>query len=254
MEKSLGIKSAFYFCTRQGSLLRYALGVPDPFYDVRSSHFRNLFRDLTEDGIEIGLHSSYLAFRDQEIFFAERRLLQQCSGQEISGNRHHYWHLNPQDVESTLLLHEKVGFKYDLSLGHDRYIGWRRGSSWPFFPFQQAEKREIKTLQISTNWMDDQLFKYLRYNPGDRLATLQTLIDRTAKQGGCFVADIHNYVFDDAMYPNWRKTYFWVLKQITARREFWIATPEEVANHWITRYSSILAASIGLTAGQGGTS
>jgi hypothetical protein len=254
MEKDLGVRSAFYFVPRKGSVLQYALGVPDPFYDVTSKRYKDLFRYLTEEGVEIGLHSSYCAYQSEMKFFSERKILQQSSGQKIYGNRHHYWHLDPDDSESTLLLHEKSGIKYDTSLGHERYIGWRRGLSWPYFPFYQAEKRELKTLQIPTTWMDDHLFGHLQHNPGDRLETLQSLVNKTVDHEGCFVANIHNYVFDDALYPGMRKIYFWLLKHLVEHSNFWIATPNEIADHWKKRYVSILQASEGLTASLGGNS
>jgi len=36
LEKKMQTRSAFYFTSRKGSLLRYALGTPDPFYNINS--------------------------------------------------------------------------------------------------------------------------------------------------------------------------------------------------------------------------
>jgi hypothetical protein len=250
METSLKTRSAFYFAATPGSLLKYATGTPDPFYDVRSKQFGKLFRYLVEEGFEIGLHASYRAFESREKFAAEKQVLEEASGRRVRGNRHHYWHLNPEDNESTLLLHEQIGLEYDASLTHERYAGWRRGVSWPFFPFHQGERRELKTLQISTAWMDDHLFGYRDDNPGDRLAILRGLIDRAAAQGGCLLIDVHDYVFDDALFPGWSKTFGEVLEYLTTRRDFWIDTPGRIAAHWMARCALITRASHGLTEGK----
>ena len=247
MEQGFATHSAFYFAARQGSLLEYASGTPDPFYDVRSERFRELFRFLVEEGFEIGLHASYRAFESVERFAAEKRLLEEACGQSVAGNRHHYWHLDPENPESTLLIHEKIGLKYDTSLTHERYLGWRRGLSWPFFPFHQKERRELRTLQISTAWMDDQLFKHRQDNPGERCTILRTLADRTAEQGGCLVMDVHEYVFDEVLYPGWARTYQDLLDYLIARSDFWIDTPGRITTHWIDRHASITSASTGLT-------
>jgi len=249
MEKKLDLRSAFYFVAVRGSLLKYAFGVPDPFYDIKSEKFRNLFRYLTDMGCEIGLHASYLAFESKENFANERYVLRQNTGQDICGNRHHYWHLNPENVESTLLIHEEIGLKYDTSLTHDKYLGWRRSLSWPFFPFHQEERRELKTLQIQTTWMDDQLFGYVKNNPGDHFEILQALTKTAAEQGGCLLINIHDYVFDEVLYPGWSKTYFWLMEHILDRSDFWIATPGEIAEYWVKRYRSILDSSNGLREG-----
>ncbi len=251
LEKRLQTRSAFYFVPRQGSLLEYAAGTPDSFYDITSPRFRQLFRHLADEGFEVGLHASYLAFQSREKFAAEKHKLEEASGQPVVGNRHHYWHLNPDNVEETLLIHEQVGFKYDTSLIHNRYVGWRRGLSQPFFPFHQALRRELKTLQIPTAWMDDQLFGQRADNPGDRLKILCDLADRACDQQGCLLIDIHDYVFDEALFPGWTQTYAQLWEYLLSRQDFWLATPAQIAEHWTTRHETIVQASLGLNQGVG---
>ncbi|MGH2359601.1 MAG: polysaccharide deacetylase family protein [bacterium] len=247
MERSLKTRSAFYFVARQGSLLEYACGTPDPFYNVQSHRFRNLFKYLADEGFEIGLHASYRAFESRERFAAEKAVLEEASGQRICGNRHHYWHLKPEDLESTLLIHEQIGLVYDTSLAHERYAGWRRGLSWPYFPFHGQERRELRTLQIPTVWMDDHLFGYQAQNPGDRGAVLRTLAETAAAQAGCLLIDVHDFVFDDHLFPGWAKSYMSFLEYLVARRDFWIDTPSRIASHWIDRCSLLRQSSLGLT-------
>ncbi len=157
LEQRYGVRSAFMFVARRGSLLRYTGGTPDPFYDVGSPRFRRLFEELAAAGVEIALHASYRATTADRLR-AEKGALEEASGQAVRGNRHHYWHLDPRHPEATLRAHEAAGLGYDTSLTHDHYVGWRRGLAWPFFPFHSGERRGLRTLQIGTAWMDDQLF------------------------------------------------------------------------------------------------
>lgn len=248
LEKSLHVQSAFYFVARQGSLLKYLCGTPDPFYDIHTKAFKELFKYLKQEGFEIGLHACYQAFESLDRMKASKQSLEEASRQKIYGIRHHFWHLNPDAPESTLLMHEKISIKYDSSLFHERYIGWRRGLNWPFFPFHQKERRELKTLQIPTALMDDQLFGHQKYNPGNRLDILKTLINKTAEYGGCLFIDVHNYVFDELLYPDWCRTYRWLLDLLISRSDFWIDTPARIAEHWNQRYSKIINTSKGLIA------
>jgi hypothetical protein len=250
LERHLHTRSAFYFVARKGSLWEYATGTPDPFYDVTSPRFRQLFGYLKDEGWEIGLHASYLAYQSREKFAAEKQRLEAASGQAVTGNRHHYWHLNPRDPEDTLWLHEQIGLAYDSSLIHDRHLGWRRGSSQPFYPFYQRERRELRTLQLPVAWMDAQLFTDRAHNPGDRLALLSGLADRTAAQRGCLVIDIHEYVFDDVLYPGWTDTFRRLWEYLAARGDVWFATPGQVAEHWRARYAALVQASRGLDKGR----
>lgn len=246
LEERIGARSAFYFVARQGSLLEYATGLPDPFYDVQAPHFRALFQEISAAGWEIGLHASYRAYTDRTLFAAERARLAAASGQPIDGNRHHYWHLDPQQPEQTLLMHEHVGFRYDASLTHNRYLGWRRSSVWPFFPWHRGLRREIRTLQLPTGWMDDHLFGQKQFNPGDRQTLLAELRETVIRHGGLLLVDVHDYVYDGKLFPGWAATYRALWEDLAARGRVWFATPAAIAEHWRQRAAQIAAASEGL--------
>lgn len=246
LERRFGARSAFYFMARKGSLYQYATGLPDGFYDIREPRFRALFRELSAEGWEIGLHASYLAHTSAEKLAAERALLAEISGQPIAGNRHHYWRLDPQNPEDTLLLHEQVGFAYDASLTHNRYLGWRRGSSWPFHPWHQGQRRPLRTLQLPTVWMDDHLFGQRADNPGDRRTLLHSLVETAAQQGGLLLVDVHDYVYDDTLFPGWAAAYRELWEELFARGDVWFATPGAIATHWADRQAMLEQASAGL--------
>lgn len=245
-EKALGTRSAFYFVPSQGSLFQYVRGTPDPFYDVRSPKFRDVFKRLRESGFEIGIQASYRAFESEEKFASEKLRLEEACGQAILGCRHHYWHLNPADPEETLRIHEKVGLHYDASLNHERYLGWRRGIGWPFFPFDQHERRELRTLQIPTVWMDDHLFGHKKHNPGEPASLLAGVAQQTARLGGCLMIDVHEYVYDPELFPGWSETYLRFWETLAERTDYWIRTPAEIAEHCRRRYEALVRQSSGL--------
>lgn len=246
LEAGLGLRSAFYFCAAPGSLVRRARGTPDPFYDIRTPRFRDLFRALRDQGVEVGLHASYRACERPDAIAGEKAALEEAAGAVVDGNRHHYWRLHPHDPDATLRLHALAGLTYDASLAHDRYLGWRRGFSWPFFPFDRAARQPLATLQLPTAWMDDQVFRLSRFNGGGADQQLEALALRVADHGGCLMVDVHEYVFDDTLYPGWAATYRTLLTRLAARSDVWFARPIDVARHWISRAASIAAASHGL--------
>lgn len=246
LEAEVGLRSAFYFCTRQGSLIQRAMGTPDPFYDVRAPRFRALFGQLRDAGAEIGLHASYRACESPDAIGREKAILEDAAGVEVVGNRHHYWRLNPENPAETLRFHERAGFRYDCSITFDRYLGWRRGLAWPFHPFDPVERRPLATLQIPTGWMDDQLFGQAAHNPGDREALLDALAAQVLAVRGCLMVDVHEYVFDEALYPGWAAAYRHILEQFASRTDVWCATPAEVMHHWTTRCHALITSSHGL--------
>lgn len=244
-EEATGIRSSFHFCARPGSLVRYATGVPDPFYDVRSFRFRRLFAELAGRGFEIALHASYRAMEDEAEFAAEKSRLEEAAGRAVTGVRHHYWRLDPRDPEATLAMHGRLGFAYDASLAHERYVGWRRGLSWPFHPFDCRSGRAVPTLQLSTAWTEDHFFRHRRDNPGEPDAVLDALADRAAGHGGCLVINAHEYVYDDRLFPGRASLALRLAQRLAARGDFWNQTPSAIARHWIARSRRIAEASEG---------
>ena len=249
LERSLEMRSAFYFGARHGSLLQYALGTPDSFYDVRQPEFTRVLRRLEEQGFEVGLHASYRACESAKTLARENETLAAAVGHPVEGIRHHYWRLDPDDPDATFAAQAAAGLRYDSSLGFERYPGWRRGSALPFAPYDQRTGDGVATIELPNAWMDAQLFLYGagRFRTEEqRHALLARLIDAAAASHGLLVADMHDYVFDEVLYPGWREAWQWLWEQVTARGDVWVALPCEIARHWRQRTDAIVAASRGL--------
>jgi fido (protein-threonine AMPylation protein) len=88
------------------------------------------------------------------------------------------------------------------------------------------------------------------HNPGDRSKLLRALADRVAEQGGCLLIDVHNYVFDDTLFPGWAGTYRRLWEYLLNRGDFWFGVPAEIAEHCTARYESLVQASHGLREGR----
>jgi len=249
LERSLEMRSAFYFGARRGSLLQYALGTPDSFYDVRQPEFTRVLRRLDVEGFEVGLHASYRACESAQTLARENETLSAAVGHPVDGIRHHYWRLDPDDPDATFAAQASIGLLYDSSLGFERYPGWRRGSALPFAPYDHRTGAGVGTLELPNAWMDAQLFLYGsgRFRTEEqRHALLARLIDAAAASRGLLVADMHDYVFDEVLYPGWREAWQWLWEQVAARSDVWVALPREVARHWRQRTHAIVTASRGL--------
>lgn len=246
IEKEIGVRSAFLFVGRQGSLLGYLLGTPDPFYDVRSPKFKALVSALAQEGFEVGMQASYSAYRSLDKLLAEKQTVEAVAEVPVHGNRHHYWHLNPADPEETLIIHEQAGLLYDMSLAFEHCAGWRRGTVWPFFPYSHRLRRPIQTLQLQTVWMDDQVFGHASYNERNPSHLLETLVQTTIRHGGLLLVDMHEYVFDKVLFPGWSDTYVRLLRRLSSCGDIYFDLPVNVARHWIERDARIRSISEGM--------
>ena len=97
--------------------------------------------------------------------------------------------------------------------------------------------------------MDDQLFGLKEYNPGDRKCLLRSLVDRVSETEGCLSVNIHEYVYEDDLFPDWARSYKDLWAYVLSRGNYWLATPLEIAEYWMNRYQNIVAESRGLRLG-----
>jgi hypothetical protein len=203
-ERAHGARGAYYFIARRGSLVEYALGTPDGFYDVRSRRFRALFKTLREEGFEIGLHASYHAHRSTEQMRREKSILEEAAGTSVKGNRHHYWHLDPRAPHETLAMHEAAHFQYDSSLAFEMRPGFRRGICHPFRPYHPGERRALGVVQLPPAWMDDHFDRRRAWNgieQPDEVA--RTLLDVVRDTGGVAVVNYHERGMNADFFPRY---------------------------------------------------
>ena len=247
LEKRYGARPTFYFMARHGSLLRYALGTPDDFYDVREPEFTALFRTLREAECEIGLHASFLAYRSEAQLRAERERIEEAAGVRVVGNRHHYWHLDPNEPNETLRRHEAAGLIYDSSLAFERYPGFRRGVCHPFRVFHTGERRELATVQLPPAWMDDHFDRRLASNGiTDADAVAKGLIDTARETRGIIVVDYHSRGMNADFYPRYGP---WIRRFAERHLEdsFDFATGAELAASYLRYEASLDSLSTDLT-------
>lgn len=243
----LGTRSCFYFMARQGSLLQYAMGTPDDFYDVRAPRFQRLFAELRDAGCEIGLHASFHAHRSAETLRREVQRIAESAGVECAGNRHHYWHLDPNAPNETLRRHAEAGLRYDSSLGLEYYPGFRRGICHPFRVYDAQARSALPIVQLPPAWMDDHFDRRLARNGiTDPDAAALRLVDAARASRGIVVLDYHSRGMNADFYPRYGP---WLARFAEQHFDQSVRgmTPREIHDAFITREAALEARSIDLT-------
>jgi len=241
LESRHGLRSAMYFCGLKGSLLRYFLEAPDPFYDVQQGPFKSVLRLLVQNGFEVGMHSSYLAYQSVDRFLKEKRAVEDSLCEPVFGNRHHYWHMNPENLSETAAMHGEIGLLYDTSICFAKRSGFRLGVCSPFHLYDPIRRAPVETLELPTSLMDDHLFKYFEVsNFSTPQLEIDALINSAKEQGGLFLADYHVRGFNETFYPKWLESYEYILKKIGEGGDFYSDTPLNIARFWKKREEDIL--------------
>jgi hypothetical protein len=244
LENQYGLKSAMYFCGAKGSLSGYFLKAPDPFYDVRQDRFKRVLNYLVQNGFEVGMHSSYLAYQSIERFLEEKKTVEKSLGESIFGNRHHYWHMNPDNLSETAIMHEKIGLLYDSSVCFAKRAGFRFGICSPFHLYDPVRQREVGALELPASLMDDHLFKYFRWSYfNEPHFEIDALITSVKEQGGLFFIDYHVRGFNETFYPKWVESYQYILEKISEDGDFYSDTPCNIARIWKRREENIFGES-----------
>ena len=226
LEARHGFRSTHFFAVtpfhdRGGSL-------EDVAYDAGDGRYRRAMAELRTAGCGIGLHAGYRSHERPGRFSHERHVLEEASGGEVLGLRHHYWHLGP-DVPATLRAHEAAGFRYDSSIAFNDHVGFRRSAGLPYRPFDPVEARPLATWQMPPFCMDGNLF-YASDNVEAAVATVSSVVDEIAAVGGFGAIDWHIQasVPRSVEFHGWGVAYEEILSMLAARPGMWVTSHEEV--------------------------
>jgi hypothetical protein len=164
-------------------------------------------KKLKELGFEIGLHGSYNTFNDQALFNSQNEKLKKIIQSEITATRQHYLHFN---IQKTPVVHSNNGITCDSTIGFNSDIGFRAGTSFPFYI--QAEKDYI--LEIPLILMDSALYFNDKRSLEAAKIEINKIIDEVEQVGGCLTVNFHPDYLNDERYFG---AYEHLLKSVSAR-------------------------------------
>lgn len=152
---------------------------------------REMLKIMDEGGCEIGLHASIESARDVEMLKSQKAQIENIVGHEIVSVRQHYL---MYDILSTPGLQGEAGFKCDSTIGYADSVGFRAGTSFPYWCWDWSSQRPLPLLEIPMAIMDVTLFGI----PVDEaLGRCVKLMDDVERVGGCLVLNWHpNYIND----------------------------------------------------------
>ncbi len=213
----------------------YALDDPCRFRGARRS-VAEIMRTLADEGFDIGLHGSYHAGLRPGALRRERDALEQATGLPIETTRQHLLHW---DARWTPALQEAAGLRVDSSLGFNRNVGFRAGTSLPFRLFDVTEHKQLQLLEVPPVLQDVSLLgawglELTLDRARERVAEFVT----TAEAAGTAVTLVFHP--DKLAEPRWLGLYEWTLDHLLERRA-WITSLRGLAEWWRLREERVLA-------------
>ncbi|NNE25951.1 MAG: hypothetical protein HKN09_03845, partial [Saprospiraceae bacterium] len=178
-----------------------------------NKEFINKVQNLS-DKYEIGIHPSYKSESNYEKIDNEIKLLESIVAKDIQSSRFHYLRIQWPLSYNTLL---SLGIKADYSMGYPDAVGFRAGTSLPFY-WYDLQKEEQTSLKIHPfQIMDVTMRKYQELNSEEAVQKASQIIDTLKEVGGTFCLLWHNSSFFGLEgWTGWRETYDQILRKAKA--------------------------------------
>jgi hypothetical protein len=238
IELARGIRGSYFFTVHppgRASWYDSVYTVDDRlvFHEQRR-RVRDVMRELAQAGFDVGLHGSSASATDGRLLSAQRAALEDAACTEVRTIRQHWLHW---DVRVTPAAQAAAGFTADSTLGYNRNVGFRAGTSFPFFLSTPAPFRPVDVLEVPLIAQESALFAANALELDESLAreVVQTLVDRVAAVGGVFTALIHPHSLLDERVAS---LYTWLL-DYALERGAWVTSVAEVESWWRQRAQAL---------------
>ncbi len=164
-------------------------------------------RTVFDHGSEVAVHGSFYSFTKPSSIAAETHELEEVMNRKVMGIRQHHLNLT---IPDTWKYQAEAGLMYDSSLGYKDRIGFRWGTSLPFYPFNGKE--QIRIQEIPLIIMDVCLLSIK-----DPLAASFSVSDKVEKYHGVLTLLWHPPVFNISEVPDAREIYCQIIKRAQER-------------------------------------
>lgn len=187
-------------------------GVYDKNNLVTAKPFQTLIQTIASL-YKIGIHPSYQAAGHPLIIDKEKERLAQITQQTIQRSRQHYLKLQfPQTYRQLI----QVGIKADYSMGYAMDIGFRAGTSLPFYWYDLVAETSTELLIHPFQVMEVTLKEYLKLSPEEATFVIQELIHSVKSVNGVFCSLWHNSSFSELEgWNEWENVYVDMLESIS---------------------------------------
>jgi hypothetical protein len=245
LEQAKGVTGSYFFAVCPPARVSpydcvYALEDPC-WFEGKRVRTRDVIRLVVDAGFDVGLHGSYYSALDQSALFAEKAALEDVTGAAVTTTRQHWLHW---DARATPAIHERAGLRADSSLGFNRNVGFRAGTSMPFFFFDSEAGRQLDLVEVPLVVHDVPLVEVngLALDRALGQEVVRQLLDTVRSVNGVGTVLFHpdNLVNDDLHF-----LFKWTI-DYGLENGAWMTSVKEIDEWWRERATRILGAPQGV--------
>jgi len=217
IESNYKVKSTFFFLNesypfKPFSIKTWPLSVG--YYNIESKKICEIIKKLDQNGWEIGLHGSYLSYKNKLLLKKEKETLEKIIGHQVIGIRQHF--LNMDD--NTWKIQKEIGFAYDSTFGNRNNAGFK-DEKFNLFTPEGIPDFYIVPMSV----MDMSVM-----NKPDPWSEILRIVDLAEKNDACLVANWHHRVFNENEFPGYRKYYIRLIEECKNRNAVFTTITEYI--------------------------
>ena len=178
----------------------------DNLYDIKDPSLKEVFKTALDNGYEIGLHPSYSSFKDKIQFLKEKKDLESVIGQKISLSRQHILHYD--NIKTPQVL-ESIGISNDFTLGFQDQIGFRVGTGFEYYLWNNKEERKFNIIETPLVIMDGCLLIESEYSV-EKASKIHFDFFVKNKFDTQITYNFHNSIFDPVLLNNRKLKLFYL--------------------------------------------
>lgn len=176
----------------------------DRTIDPNHPEFIKLLQYLKQKNILFGLHPSYDTLVNPLLLGEEKKLISQNSGTDITCSRQHFLRFNIKTTPKELV---NAGIKFDFTMGFADKLGFRAGTTLPFFYYDFETESELNLLAVPFAVMDGAFYNYGNKTAERAYSEIMNLANEVKKVSGLFITVIHERSFSDDIASGWKDLY-----------------------------------------------
>ena len=185
-------------------------GHNDKNIPVTSKKFQTLVKSMA-DYVQVGIHPSWASNKISNKLPKEIKRLETITKREVVRSRHHFLKL---DLPSTYRRLIDLGIQEDYTMGYASQVGFRAGTSLPFYFYDLDMDLQTQLLVHPFAVMDGTLNEYLELPVDDAQYLVKELMDRVKHVNGTFISLWHNEtVSDNRHWQDWKQVYEFTIEQ-----------------------------------------
>ena len=184
-------------------------------FDTNVSATKRQFRLLIKhiaDYASIGLHPSYYTMKNSVMLKKEKERLESITNIPTTISRQHFLRFSLPETYQNLI---DLEINEDYSMGYASHVGFRAGTSIPFYFFDLDFEIQTPLKVYPFALMDTTLNDYMGLTPKQSLGRTKDLLNEVLKVKGTFITLFHNESVSGYLRRNgWQKVYESMLKMI----------------------------------------